>query len=159
MAITNSFKQEAFLQETDEPYLILLTVAHDDIAPSIRVVDNNEDITSNGNLFTKFAFDMELPDSREGASPRARVSIDGVSREISEAIRTIDSAATIQIEIIRATDPDVLEMNWAPMSLRNVRWDASRISGELVLEEMDIEPFPIWQFSPANAPGLFKGRG
>ena len=157
MPITNTFKQEAFLPDSDEVYLILITIEHDDISPSIRVVNNNENITSNGNLFTQFAFDMELPDSREGTLSRARISIDGVSREISEAIRSITTPAQVTLQVIRASDPDTIERSWAPTTLRNVKWDAGRISGDLVFEEMEIEPFPIWQFSPANAPGLFKG--
>jgi len=35
-------------QETDEIFLILLTISHDDLAEPIRVVSNNENITSNG---------------------------------------------------------------------------------------------------------------
>ncbi len=150
-----SLKQEVFLQDTNEVFLILLTITHDDIDPSIRVVNNNEAITSNGNLFTAFPFNIELPDSRENAVPRARLSIDNVSREIAEAIRTITTVATITIEIIRAADPDTIEITWAPFNLRNVTWDMTKVSGDLVSEEIEMEPFPIGQFTPANSPGLF----
>ena len=156
MTISNTFKQEAFLSNSDEPYLTLLTMTHADIT-TIRVVDNQADIVSNGNTFTAFPFVMELPDSREGSSPRARISIDGVSRELATAIRSISTVASIQIEVIRASVPDTIELTWPSFNLRNVRWDAQRVSGDLVAEELEVEPFPIWQFSPANAPGLYKG--
>lgn len=150
-----SLKQAAFLQDTDEVFLILLTIAHDDISPSIRVVNNNEEITSNGNLFTAFPFEIELPDSKENSAPRARLSIDNVSREIAEAIRTITTVATITIEIIRAADPDTIEITWAPFNLRNVKWDMFRVSGDLVAEEIELEPFPVGQFTPGNFSALF----
>jgi hypothetical protein len=157
MVVSNSFKAEAFASTSDEPYLILLTITQTDLSAPLRLVDDNANITSNGNLFTAFPFNMELPDNREGASPRARVSIDGTSREITEAIRTMQTAASISIEVVRASVPDTIELTWPSFNLRNVKWDAGRVSGDLVSEELEVEPFPIWQFSPANAPGLFKG--
>ncbi len=64
MALSDALKQAAFLQDTDEVFLALLTIAHADISPSIRVVNNTENITSNGNLFTAFPFDIQLPDEK-----------------------------------------------------------------------------------------------
>jgi len=155
MAVSNSFKEAVFAQETDDVVLVLLTIAHADISPSIRVVNNNENITSNGNLFTAFPFEIELPDNKELGVPRARLTIDNVSREIAEAIRTITTSATVTIEVIRAEAPDTVEITWSALTLKNVKWDMYKVSGDLVFEELELEPFPIGQFSPANFPGLF----
>lgn len=155
MTLSDALKQAAFLQDTDEAVLVLLTIAHDDINPSIRVVNNTVDITSNGNLFTAFPFDITLPDEKEQGAPGARLTIDNVSREIAEAIRLISTPATITIEIIRAVDPDTIEQAWSAMGLRNVKWDMFKMSGTLLFELIEIEPFPALQFSPAFFPGLF----
>lgn len=155
MALSDALKQAAFLQDTDEVFLALLTIAHDDISPSIRVVNNTENITSNGNVFTAFPFDIQLPDAREQGVPRARLTIDNVSREIAQSIRAITTAATITIEIIRAADPDTIELTWAAMTLKNVKWDMFKMTGDLLFEAIEVEPFPAGQMSPANAPGLF----
>jgi hypothetical protein len=155
MAITNTTKQAAFVQDTDEIFLALLTIDHADLSSTIRVVNNNVDITSNSNTFTAFPFRLQLPDQKPDAAPRASLIIDNVSREIAQAIRSISTPATVLIQIIRAGDPDTIEKTFATFNLRNVRWNASSVSGDLVLEEMEKEPFPAGEFSPAEFPSMF----
>jgi len=156
MTITDTTKQAAFLQETGECYLILLTIAHADLAASIRVVNNNEDIVSNGNTFSAFPFNCQLPDATEDTPPRARLIIDNTSQEIAQAIRTISSKATVLIQVIRAADPDTIERSFSEFDMRNVKWDASRVSGDLEIEGMESEPFPAGEFNPAEFSGLFS---
>ena len=94
MAITDTTKQQAFLRETSDVFLILLTVSHADIS-DINLVNNNENITSNSVVFTAMPFTITLPDSKENAPPRSTVTIDNVSREISTHIRNITTPPTI----------------------------------------------------------------
>jgi len=154
MAITNSFKEAAYLQETDDVFLVLLTITHDDITP-IRVVNNNENITSDSNLFVAYPFEITLPDSTGDGTPSAQLVIDNVSREIAESIRNISTAPKVTISVIRAADPDTIEITFAPFTLRNVKWDMMKVSGDLSMEDIALEPFPIGQFSPAQFQGLF----
>lgn len=155
MALTSAFKTAAFSADTDQVFLVLLTIAQADLAQPIRVVNNNEDITSNGNVFTAFPFDIELPDSREGVPPSATLVIDNVSQEIAQAVRTMTSVATVLIQIIRAADPDTIERSYTGFNLRDVKWNAHKMSGDLILEDFQTEPYPALQFSPAFFPGLF----
>lgn len=148
-------QQSAFAPETDEVYLVLLTIDEASLSSPIRVVNNNEDITSNGNLFTAFPFKAELPNSKEGSATTAKLIIDNTSREIAEAIRTITSTATVLIQVIRAADPDTIEKTFAPFDLRNVKWNASEVSGDLFTENLDSEPFPAGEFTPAGFPAIF----
>ena len=155
MAVTNAFREAAYSQETDDVFLVLLKIDHDDIDPAIRVVNNNESITSNGETFVAFPFELTLPDSRGDGTPTARLVIDNVSREIAESLRSITSAPQITIEVVRAAAPNTVEITFAPFTLRNVRWDMRKVSGDLMMEEIAIEPFPIGQFAPAQFQGLF----
>jgi len=154
MAITNALKEAAYLQETDDVFLVLLTITHDDITP-IRVVNNNENITSDSNLFVAYPFEITLPDSTGDGTPSAQLVIDNVSREIAESIRSISTAPKVTISVIRAADPDTIEITFAPFTLRNVKWDMMKVSGDLSMEDIALEPFPIGQFSPAQFQGLF----
>ncbi len=152
---TPGFIEDTFREEAEEVFLILLTINESSLSSPIRVVNNNENITSNGNIFIGYPFDIQLPDSFQDAPPRAKLTIDNVSREIGTAIRLISGAPTVQIDIIMASAPDVIEKRLTPFTLRNVKWDSARVTGDLVLEYMETEPFPAGQFSPAYFPGLF----
>ena len=153
--VSTSFKQDVYASETGEAFLALLTIDHAAISPPIRAVNNTENITSRGDEFIAFPFDLVLPESSAEAPPRARLIIDNVSREIAQNIRLITTAPTVLVEIIRASAPDTVEVALPLFYLRDVKWNAMQVSGELVVEDLISEPFPSLQFTPAHFPGLF----
>ena len=153
--VTSAFTQSAFASDATDIWLVLLTIDHDDLSQPIYVVNNNENITSNGVQYIAFPFEITLPDNRDGAPPRAQLAIDNVSREIGEAIRSISSAASVKIQIIRAAAPDTVEIEWPYFSLRNVKWDFTKVTGDLTFEDFISEPYPAGKFVPAYFPGLF----
>lgn len=145
----------AFAQETADVWLVLLTIDHPDLSAPIRVVNNKTDITSGGDLFVGFPFDIELPSDAEEEPPQAKLTIDNVSREIGQALRIITSPATVLMELILASDPDTIEVSWPGFILDNTKWDALSVSGRLSTENFTAEPYPAGTFSPAGFPGLF----
>ena len=149
-----SLVQSAFSQETDEVWLILLTISHADLTDDIRVVHNQVDITSRGMNFVGFAFELSLPIDSPDRAPVAELRIDNVSREIAQAVRSILSAPAVKIEVIRAAAPDVVELSLDGFRLRNVNWDADSVRGALVLDDIATESYPAGIFSPAGFPGL-----
>jgi len=155
MTISGDLKTDAWSPESNQP-LVLLTIDHTDLANPIRVVANTEDITSNGNTFTAFPFEIRLPDSNEDAPPTARLRVDNVSREIGQTIRQITSAASVTIEVVRQEALDTVELSFPSMRLVDVRFDALSVQGDLEFEDLAREPFPARTFSPAEFPGLVQ---
>ena len=149
-----SLVQSAFAHATDEVWLILLTISHADLTNDIQVVHNPVAITSRGMSFVGFAFDLSLPIDSPDRAPVAELRIDNVSQEIAQAVRSISSAPTVKIEVVRAADPDVVELSLDGFRLRNVNWDADSVRGALVLDDIATEPYPAGIFSPAGFPGL-----
>lgn len=142
-------------QETEEVFVILLTIEHDDLTDPIRVCSDNQNVVSRGETYIAFPFQLTLPIDDASRPPAAQLSIDNVTREIGVAIRTITSPARILFEIVRADAPDVVEVEFPNFLLRNVSYDALQVTGDLVVEDLTIEPYPGIKFTPANFPGLF----
>lgn len=153
--MTAALVASAFAADTVDVWLVLIEIDHETLAEPVRVVNNTENITSNGDLYVAYPFEITLPDSREDAPPRARLSIDNVTREIAEVIRSITSAPSVTISIVRAADPDTIEASWPFYKMRGVRWDSGKVSGDLVVEDFTSEPYPAGIFSPAGFPALF----
>jgi len=151
--ISDTLKQEAFSQESNLP-LVLLEISHADLAESIRVVNDKIDITSDGDLYTAYPFEIILPDSREDAPPRAQIRIDNVSREISQAIRSISTPPSVAIKIVRRETPDIIEMEFSGMKLVNVPYDVLSVSGYLEFEDLTREPYPAHNFNPSSYGGI-----
>ena len=152
--MTDALIQSAFAPDTADVWLVLITIEHANLAAPIRVVNNTEDVTSGGELFVGYPFDITLPDAREDAPPRGRLVVDNVSREIGEAVRTITTAADVTIQFIRAAAPDTIEKSWTWYKLRNVKWDSLKVTGDLTIEDFTSEPYPGGIFSPASFPAI-----
>jgi hypothetical protein len=141
--------------ETDEVFLVLITISHEELTDDIRVCSNSTNITSRSNTYYAYPFDLQLPSDEDLSPPRAQIIIDNISKEISDAVRVISSPATFTMEIIRAADPDVVEASWQDFKLHNVKGDAFQLSGDLTLEDVIQEPYPGDTFSPSRFRGLF----
>ena len=144
-----------FAPETDEVFLVLITVDHDELSEPLRVSSDSVDTTSRGDLFIAYPFKIALPSDDESAPPVAQVTIDNISKVIVDSLRSISSPATFKIEIIRAADPDTVEIVFDQFLLKNVRGDVFQITGDLTIESVMTEPFPYRIFSPAEFRGLF----
>lgn len=155
MSVTDALRRSAFDAETDEVWLVLLTIDHADLSAPIRVVNNEESITSNGVEYIAFPFDIRLPDSTQDSPPQAQITIDNVSLEITQALRTISSPADVHMQVIRASDPDTVELTFPDFKLRDASWNVLTVSGALLLEDFVQEPYPAEAFTPAQFPGLF----
>jgi len=142
-------------QETAEVFIILLTLDHPDLSQPIRVSSDSVATTSRSNTFVSFPFQLSLPDDKENSSPRARLSIDNVDRQIVTALRSINSAPTLLMEIILASDPDIVEASFPDFKLTNVSYNARIVEGDLTIEDFTSEPYPSAVFSPGFFPGIF----
>jgi hypothetical protein len=155
VTVSTDLKTKAFAQETDDALIILLTITHDDLPAAIRVCSNSEDIESNGEDYLACPFDLKLLVNDPQQLPKATLSIQNVDRRIVEAIRSIGTAPEVEVSIIKASDPDTVEMSLPNFSLLSVTYDALTVQGDLFLENMASEPYPAGSFSPSEFRGGF----
>lgn len=146
-------------QETDKVLLARISINHPLIVGGpLRLVSNLENATASGNVFTAFPFQIVLPDEAEdGAAPRLRLVLDAVDQTILAAIRALPPtpAPTLDVELFLAHQPETVERSWSGLTLRQVSYDTFTISGELLPDEDDREPYPQYTVSPAHFPGVF----
>ena len=153
--VSSITREAIYSAETGDAFLILLTIDHANLTAPIRVTSDAVETVSRGTSFISFPFELTLPDDQENSSPRAKMVIDNIDRQIVEAIRSINSAASVLIEIVRAADLDVVEAQFIDFKLTNVSYDAQRVEGDLTIEDFTAEPFPSASFSPSLFPALF----
>lgn len=148
--------QSALAAETDEVYLVLLEIDHADLGSPLRFVNNNVDITSNGDLYTGFPFEAILPDDAEDKEPTAEIRIDNVSRELMDEVRSLTSPPTMTLSVILESSPNTIE--WGPLEFdtRGVTYDAQAIRFRLAYSTFIREPFPYIAFDSTNFAGLFQ---
>jgi hypothetical protein len=155
VTLSDTGRAQAFAQES-LGFLELLTISHASLGDDpLRFVNNTVNVTSRGNTYTAFPFKVTLPRDADRTAPSARLTIDNVSREIAQIIRSISTPPTVLIEIIRMDDFDAVEVSYPTFTLRNVTISALSVSGELNVDDMMREPYPQRSFVPSEYPGLF----
>lgn len=141
-------------QQTDEVWLVLLTISHPELPEPIRVVNNNENVTSRGNEFIAFPFDIQLPGEDPDLPAKARLRIDNVDRRVVNTIRSITSPPSVTLEVVLASAPNTVEISFEGLVMREVEYDVSAVTGDLVFESIFTEPI-TYTMTPSRFPGLF----
>ena len=154
-SISATAKAAAFAQQTDQVYIVLLTIDQEDLDAPIRLANNYTDIVSGGETYTGFPFAIELPTDQDEQIPAARLTIDNVDRAIVNAVRTMTTGAVVTVSVVLAASPNTVEIGPFVMTLRNVSWNATTVSGTLQSEDLLNEPFPGEFMTPNTFPGLF----
>ena len=139
-----------------ESPLILLEIAHADLATPIRVVNDNQDLVSNGNIFIALAFRVTLPDDLEQGLPRAVIAVDNVGRDLTAWIEASGGGqgATVRLMQVLRSAPDVIELD-ITLDLTNVKMNMLEVSGQLGYDDILNRPAVPLTYRPDVAPGIF----
>jgi len=151
-------EQALYDEETGEVIATLITISHADLNDPIRLTDNGEDVTYNGNTYMHFPYRIQLPrDEDEASGSLAHVEVDAVDRRVVEAIRNISGVPDFDLIVANISDPNspTVEVEWPTFSLANARYDSTSVKGDLVLEVLTEEPFPADKQDPSRFPGMF----
>lgn len=140
---------------TDLAWLILVTIDHADLDAPLRLVNNTEDIVSNLNTYVHFPFEMSLPTEFDDRPPSVSFRIDAVDQRIVQALRQLNSAPTVTLDIINTDDLDEVVMGPVEFELREARYDLMVIEGQLAFEPVLEEAYPGTRMTPSLFPGIF----
>ena len=83
------------------------------------------------------------------------IEFDNIHRAYTDAIRSIFTPISVNVELVLDNAPDTVEIQWPEFLVTSINYDATLIRATLSLETLEREPFPSGIFGPANFPGLF----
>lgn len=153
---TSEFKSTLAEVSAPEAPLVLLTINHPELAQPVRVVNDTQDLTSNGNLYVAIPFRCTLPDDFENQLPKARLSVDNVGKELMYWIENSGggNGSLVTMAQVMRSRPDTIE--WSiTMNLFNVTCSMTEVSGELGYENLFSRKAISVQYRPFNSPGIF----
>lgn len=142
-------------RDSDNAIIALAIISHPDFSQPVRVAANGEDITSDGETFFGWPWELKRPDEGESADYEAEITIDNIDPEIVTALMASTVPPTITIQLILASAPDDVEQELANFKLKNVEFDAATIKGALGLTDLRDRPVCCKTFLPSISPGLF----
>lgn len=153
--LTPELLAQIFAQESNDPFLVLVTLSHEDFADDIRLVNNTQNITSRGNVFQSFPMEIRLP-LDDGESTRDfSIDFDNVSLELIEEIRTVTDTITVKLEMILASIPNEVQMVQEDLKIHSLSYTATKVSARLILDNFLNTEMTSERYGPFNFPGLF----
>ena len=156
MTYSPAFVQAVLEENTEHAFLFLLTLDHASLDEPIRLVNDLQDVTSRGNVYSAFPFELILPQDDGETLPEVVISISNVSLELIESVRSIESALNVTLEIILSDSPDYIEMSIEGMKTNSINYDANKLQAVCQVEDVLNLAFPKELYLPSNFPGLFK---
>lgn len=156
MTFSASFVEAVVSQNTDQVFLFLLTLNHPELSAPIRVVNNTEDLVSNGHNYTAFPFNLVLPQDDGDTLPQVIITLSNVTLEFIDEIRSLTGALDVTLQVVLASSPNYVEMSIEGMKTYTINYDAQTIQAVCQVEDVLNMSFPNELYLPSNFPGLFK---
>jgi len=152
--LSSAAKAELYAANCAGVWLTLLTIEHASFASTLRFVNDRQNVTSGGDVYTAMAFGAQLPADRDGPV-RAIITLDNVDQACVAAVRAITTPATVTIEVIRRSAPDTILVSYPFLQLVAVRIMATSIEFELSADPVLDEAYPGLDYTPLSFPAGF----
>lgn len=153
--LSNRALSAVMAQHTEEAFIVLLTLTHEPTNEVFRAALNTENVVSNGQVFVATYFDVSLPELANKSPQGTQISIDNVDLRLIGLLRSITKPLQAMLQIVLASTPDVVEMEFTDLVLRETDWDVSLVTGTLVSEDFLNQAFPAHQYDPRSFQGIF----
>ena len=154
---TNAVR-EINLLNSSEAWLWLMTIT-DFSAPANPViqlfVNNNVNIISRSKTYIAFAFEVNMFIDDGDRIPTMGLTVDNVTRELIDEIRLITTPLQVDLELVAASNPDLVEISVPRMTLRDISYAGTALTGTLMLDDVLNQRFPAERVDPQQYAGLF----
>lgn len=140
---------------TESP-LLLLEINHPQLSTPVRVVNDKQDLVSNGDTYTALAFRGRFPGDTESGQPRAQLAIDNVGKDLVQWLEASagGKGATVRIMQVMRSAPDNIE-HAVTLDLSNTQVTPVEVSGTLGYEDLLNRTAVPYTYSPKHSPGLY----
>lgn len=146
---------QIYKSNSNDPILILLQL----IFPNnnkFYFVNNTENITSNGQLYTAFPFSFSLPNDSDEEIPELKITISNVGLDLVDDFTTNTSNILAEVNIVFASMPDFAEISVKNLIVKKVSQSAKFVDIFLGYDDILNFKIPSYTYSAKDFPGLLN---
>lgn len=153
--LTPEAAQAILARETSEAFLALMQITGPGL-DTIRVVNNLEAITRNGQVYQPWAFDAAPPEDSAQQSPTVTLTVDNIDRTVMDTLRSYNGVPRCELVWVMASQPNQAVYGPFEFVIQSAGANEMTIDLQLGYEE-DIlnQGFPGQTYSVTNSPGLY----
>jgi hypothetical protein len=152
--LTDELKAQLFAQESDDPFLCLVTLTHSSFS-TIRLVNNSVDILSNGFTFTAFPMKIRMPVDDGETARDFQIDFDNASLALITSLRSVTGDIAVKIDMILASMPDIIQLSFEDLIVRTITYTATKVSARIVMDSFLSVEITSERYTPSIYPGLF----
>jgi hypothetical protein len=140
-------------EQVQEVYLRILKIEHPDLASPLLLVANMEEVVRSDGTYVPFGFDIKLPDDDEENINGVDLIVPSVDLTFVSQLRNIQDEFTVTFSVIRASDPDTVEIGPFSFVSQSMTFDLTKITVSLVFDRnISQDAYPKDSFTPSNEP-------
>jgi hypothetical protein len=98
---------------------------------------------------------ITLPSEEQNTAPRCSIVLTDVTRYIIPIIRNLKGPPKVKLELVLNTSVSTSEVIFDKLYISSFSYDANQVTAELSMIDYAVEPFPAYNFTPKQFPGLF----
>lgn len=130
-----SFSYPAVIQvsenHSEEALLWLMTIESDELDSPLYLVNNNEEIVSNGIKYEPFPFEVTLPPDDGGKPQNLTLKTYNLAPELMEVIRQPIEPPRVQLDLVSTADIDTVEKSIGFLNVSAATYDALEVTFQL----------------------------
>lgn len=153
--LTPELVSQVYSQDSGDPLLMLLTLSHPSFTNTIRLSNNSVDTVSRGNTYISYPFSFTLPIDDGESAREVSIKMDNVSLEIIREIRKISTPINVLIEMVVASNPNVLQLAMENLIMDNVQYNTQSITASLRMDGFLAIELLSEKYTPSKFPGIF----
>jgi hypothetical protein len=149
-------RRHLYAPTTSEALIVLVTLTSEGWTGPIRVAQWPRDVVSRGETFMASPVAIVLPESSRDGLGTGRVALRFVTGELVALVRTVEHPIRASLEIVRASDPDVVELPAQVLDISEISYSASDMEMSLAAVDLTAQRYPEGQMGPALFPGISR---
>ena len=146
---------QLYNQESNDPFLTLLTLDHPTFVEPVRFVNNTENVISRGEVYNTFPFTITLPLDDGETARQITLDFDNIGLELIDKVRTVTDSINVKIEMVLYSIPDDIQFEVSELKISNISYTATKITATLFLDNFLSTEMTSEKYGPTNFPGLF----
>ena len=154
--LSTALLNQIFSQNSDDPFLMLLTLEHASFDSTIHLVNNQENITSRGTEYMAFPMKITMPVDDGDTTRQVMVEFDNVSQDLIDEFRSVTDHIDVTLEMVLASNPDFVEIELGELKLQDVTYNKSTIQARLFMDDFLNTGLSSERYTPTNFPGIFS---
>jgi hypothetical protein len=152
--VTTTTRRALTAQYSADAFVDLVTLSSVQMEVPVRLANSAVDVTSRGLLFSRSKMDVVRPDSTGDTPPSATITLLGVDRTVTDALRPLTEPIDVVIEAVRQAAPDVVEQRISGIRIFGVTCTESTVQAALGIEDPRTKTAPAHAFIWAHYSGI-----